>query len=97
MEKETNLIILFDYYGELLTDKQKEYFTNYYFNNLSLSEISDNLKVSRNAIHKELKTIAEKLELYEDKLHLYEKELKLEKIIDKIENESLKKKIKELL
>ena len=27
---------LFDYYGELFTDKQKEYFTDYYFNNLTL-------------------------------------------------------------
>ena len=33
MEKTLYLINLFDIYGELLTDKQKEYFIEYYFNN----------------------------------------------------------------
>ena len=36
---------LFDYYGELFTDKQKEYFTDYYFNNLSFSEMAENYDV----------------------------------------------------
>ena len=58
MEKEIYLTILFDYYGELLTEKQQTYFKNYYFDNLSLAEISENLNVSRNAIHKELKYIS---------------------------------------
>ena len=38
MEKEIYLTILFDYYGELLTEKQQTYFKNYYFDNLSLAE-----------------------------------------------------------
>ena len=33
MDKNNELIILYDYYGILLTDKQKEYFEDYYFNN----------------------------------------------------------------
>ena len=38
---------LYDIYGELLTSKQKEYFEDYYFNNLSFSEMADQYKVSR--------------------------------------------------
>ena len=39
MKKEIYYNNLFDYYGELLTEKQQEYFKYYYFDNLSLSEI----------------------------------------------------------
>ncbi len=63
---------LFDIYGELLTEKEKEYFKLYYFDNLSLSEISDNNNVSRNAVHKSIKTVEDKLKFYENKLHGYE-------------------------
>ena len=55
---------LFDYYGELFTDKQKEYFIDYYFNNLTLQEIADNNSVSRNAVHKNIKDILQKLDYY---------------------------------
>ena len=49
------IISLYDIYNSLLTDKQKLYFEDYYFNNLSLSEMSENYEVSRNAIHKQIK------------------------------------------
>ena len=39
---------LFDLYGELLTEKQRSYFKDYYFDNLSFSEIANNNQVSRN-------------------------------------------------
>ena len=61
MEKREYLIILYDFYSELLSDKQKEHFEDYYFNNLSLGEISENENVSRNAIHKSIKSIENKL------------------------------------
>ena len=51
MDKRNYLIILYDFYGELLNDKQKECFEDYYFNNLSLGEISENMNLSRNAIY----------------------------------------------
>lgn len=81
MEKRDLLIILYDYYESLLSDKQKEYFSLYYFDNLSLSEISENLRVSRNAIHKSLKSIESLLLDYEDKLKIYDKTKKIEEII----------------
>lgn len=97
MDKNTLLIILYDYYGELLTEKQQLYFEDYYFNNLSLKEISENDNVSRNAVHKQLKDVQDKLNYYESKLNLYEKNRKIEKLLDKITNEDVKNNIMELL
>lgn len=93
MENRNYLIILYDYYSELFTEKQKTYFENYYLENLSLSEISENLKVSRNAIHKVIKNMEEKLLFYEEKLELY----KRNKIICDIIDITKDKKIKEML
>ena len=88
--------ILFDYYGELFTDKQKGYFKDYYFNNLTLQEIADNNNVSRNAVHKNIKDILQKLDYYEEKLNLYSNKLKIEKLIENIDV-NIKNKIEELI
>ena len=96
MDNQVLLSILYDYYGELLTDKQKNYFKDYYFDNLTLSEISENYNISRNAIHKSLKEIEEKLLYYEEKLKLYEKNIKIKKIIANLDDD-LKNKIIELI
>ena len=97
MDKKVYLTILYDYYGNLLSDKNKEYFENYYFSNLSLAEISENLKVSRNAIHKQLKLIENKLLNYEDKLNLYKKDQEILKLTAKIKDKNLKQSIEELI
>lgn len=78
---------LFDYYGELLTVTQINYFKAYYYDNLSLSEISEEYNVSRNAISKTLKEVKEKLDYYENKLHLYQNK---EKIISKLDYKYVK-------
>ena len=96
MENQVLLCILYDYYGELLTDKQKNYFKDYYFENLSLSEMSENYNISRNAIHKNLKETEEKLFYYEEKLKLYEKNKKIKKIINNLDDD-LKNKLLELI
>lgn len=87
---------LFDYYGELFTDKQKEYFVDYCFNNLTLQEIADNNNVSRNAVHKNIKELKEKLDYYESKLHLYSNRKKIEQIINDLDS-NIKEKIEELI
>ncbi len=88
MQDRIYLITLFDYYGDLLTDKQIEYFKDYYFDNLTLSEISENNNISRNAVHKALKETEEKLLFYEDKLNLYKKSNKIKKIISKLDDKT---------
>lgn len=87
---------LFDYYGELLTEKQNEYFQDYYFDNLTLSEISENNNVSRNAVHKTIKETEEKLLFYEGKLKLYDKSEQIKQMINNID-EDLKNKIIQLI
>lgn len=87
---------LFDYYGELFTDKQKEYFIDYYFNNLTLQEIAENNNISRNAVHKILKDMIKKLDYYEEKLNLYSNKKKVEKIIENLDKK-IKKEIEELI
>ena len=89
-------VYLFDYYEGLFTDKQKEYFKDYYFNNLTLQAIADNNNVSRNAVHKNIKEILSKLDYYEDKLKLYSNKKKIEKIIENIDVD-VKEKIEELM
>lgn len=96
MEERDKLIILYDFYSELLTDKQKEYFEDYYFSNLSLGEIAENTGLSRNAIHKNIKTVEDKLLFYEEKLELYKKKGLLEELIKEIEDNNIKEKLQNL-
>lgn len=96
MDERDYLVILYDIYGELLNDKQRECFEDYYFNNLSLGEISENILLSRNAIYKNIKTSSDKLYFYEDKLGLFKNRDKLYEIVDKIDDEDIKNRIKEL-
>lgn len=96
MDKKIYLNNLYDYYCDLFTEKQKEYFEEYYFNDLSLSEIAENNQVSRNAVHGQIKIIEEKLEYYESILKLYEKACKIREIIEDID-ENKKNKIEELI
>jgi len=93
MEERDKIIILYDYYSELLTDKQRQYFEDYYFSNLSLGEISENTGLSRNAIHKNIKTVEEKLTFYEEKLQLYKKRKLLEELMTKIDDKEIKEKL----
>lgn len=87
---------LYDYYKELLTNKQRDYFEEYYFHNLSLSEIADNYNISRNGIHKQIKDVIDKLNYYEDKLSLYNNSLKIKELIKNIDKE-IKDKIEEII
>ncbi len=84
---------LYDLYGELLTEKQRAYFEDYYFSNLSLSEISENYEISRNGVHKQLKEACEKLDYYNSILQLKEKKEKIEKITKKIVDEKIKEEL----
>lgn len=90
------LVMLYDFYGELFNDKQREYFEEYYFNNLSLSEIGEKLGVSRNAIHKVIQAVEEKLNFYEEKLKLYKKNKLIHDIIKKVNDKEIKEMLEEL-
>ncbi len=93
MENRDYLIILFDYYGELLSEDNKKYFEDYYFDNLSLGEIAENNEISRNAVHKHIKSTESKLLFYEEKLKLWEKDKKLKEVINKIDDSKVKEEL----
>ena len=87
---------LYDYYKDLLTEKQREYFEDYNFNDFSLAEISENENVSRNAVFNQIKNIKEKLDFFEKKLKLYENSLKIKELIKDLD-EDIKKEIEGLI
>ena len=64
------IINLFDVYETLLTDREKEIFKYYYYEDLSLSEISENLNITRTGVFNTLKKVEEKLLQYENNLKL---------------------------
>lgn len=96
MEERDYLILLYDFYSELFNEKQKRYFEDYYFNNLSLGEMSENFNLSRNAIHKSIKMIEEKLYFYEEKLGLYKKREELDRILLDIKDDKVREKLENL-
>ena len=96
MERVIYLNNLYDLYGELLTETQKKYFEDYYFNNLSYGEIAEKYNISRNASFKQLKIIEEKLENFEKILKLLYKKNKINDIIDKVEDSKIKRELEDL-
>lgn len=96
MEKFVYLNCLYDLYGKLLTNKQQQYFIDYYFNNLSYGEISIKYDITRNAIYHQLKLIEKKLIFYEEKLKLYSKKEKINDIIKLINDSKIKEELEEL-
>lgn len=83
-EKIVKISILYDYYGELLNDKQSSIIELYYNQDLSLSEISEIIGISRQGIYDVLKRAENKLYKYESKLKLVEKFSKYSKASEKI-------------
>ncbi|HHX80207.1 MAG TPA: hypothetical protein GX692_03990 [Acholeplasmataceae bacterium] len=73
LDKKEHYINLFDFYEGFLTEKQKQYFREYYFQDLSLAEMGEAYKVSRNAIYDHLRKIEAQLDFYEEKLGLFRK------------------------
>lgn len=70
MDEILHLTLLFDFYGELLTEKQKQVFALHYQDDLSLTEIGEELSVSRQAVRDQLKRTEKILLDYEEKLGL---------------------------
>lgn len=79
MLERDKIIGLYEIYKNLLTDKQRDYFENYYYEDLSLSEIAENFEVSKTIVSKTLKQV-------ESKLTELEESLRLNKIYDDLVN-----------
>lgn len=92
--------ILLEYYKPLLTDKQREYLVCYFNEDLSFSEIAEENKVTRQAVHDNIKRGIKILKNYEDKLGFYKKDRevykKLLELKKEFKEENLDKIIKDL-
>lgn len=73
MEKIVRQNLLYDFYGELLTGHQRQIYEDVIFNDMSLSEISENYGITRQGVHDIIKRCDKALQGYEDKLHLIER------------------------
>ncbi|HZK28866.1 MAG TPA: sigma factor-like helix-turn-helix DNA-binding protein [Clostridia bacterium] len=78
----TDVCLWLDYYGELLSARQKEILCLYYDEDWSLSEIADLTNLSRQGVHDRVRRGVAKLESYETTLALVDRDLKMEKLLN---------------
>ncbi|AGM25718.1 hypothetical protein SSYRP_v1c01220 [Spiroplasma syrphidicola EA-1] len=86
LEKSNHLVMLYELYHQLLTEKQQNYFEQYFFDDYSLSEIADEKGVSRNAVYDSLLKITVALNKFENGLHLLKKQQQRDEIYQKFKN-----------
>ena len=85
LENITEISILYDLYGELLPEKQREIFRLYHEDNYSLSEIGTEFGITRQGVHEAVKRSEEKLNEYEQKLGLAQKFRTTDAVLDHLE------------
>ena len=88
MAKDLEMGYLLDFYGEVLTPKQREMLRQYYNDDLSLSEIAENRSISRAGAYDAIQKSLEKLEEYEAKLGLIKKKTDICAKIEEIESKN---------
>ena len=86
MNKFLEQALLYDFYGELLTDHQKDIYEQFVLEDLSLSEIAEMKGISRQGVHDLVKRCQKTLENYEEKLHLVEKFLSVKEKVSRIDD-----------
>lgn len=96
LEKLERQGLLYDFYGELLTQHQKCIYEDAVFNDLSLSEIADEQGISRQGVHDLIKRCDKILNDYENKLHLVEKFARIKHNIQQINELTNDEQIKQL-
>ena len=84
MEEILRQTLLYDFYGELLTEHQKQVYEDVVLNDYSLSEVAQSLGISRQGVHDMVKRSTRLLNEYEEKLHLVEKFLNIRSQVIKI-------------
>ena len=101
LEKNVELVELFDCYKNMLTEKQQQVFDLYVLNDLSLQEVSELLNISRQAIKYTLDATAKTLNNLEQKLSVKKNsrkiKLELTNITNEIKDKNINKKIKKII
>lgn len=93
--------LLYDFYGELLTEHQKQVFEDVVLNDYSLAEVAEELGISRQGVHDLVRRTRQALRSYEEKLHLVQKFLRIRGNVNRIrqltEDEGIRKLTEEIL
>lgn len=84
MEKIVEQTLLFDFYGELLTEHQKKIYEDVIFGDISYSEAAGEYEISRQGVHDLIKRCNETLAGYEEKLHLVKRFLAIQGKVEEI-------------
>lgn len=77
--------LLYDFYGELLTEHQRNIYEDVVFNDMSLGEIAEEQGISRQGVHDLIKRCDKILSGYEEKLHLISKFQKTREMVSEIQ------------
>jgi predicted DNA-binding protein YlxM (UPF0122 family) len=85
LSKTNRINMLFDIYGQLLTDKQRTFLGLYFHDDYSLGEIAAEFEISRQAVYEHIKRAETALEEYETKLRLVAKHEERRRFADRIE------------
>ena len=80
------MAMLFDFYGDLLTERQKEFYDLYYNEDLSLAEIAENYGISRQGVRDVIVRAEAAMTEIEDKTHLIRRFYQMQKEISTIED-----------
>ncbi|MBR6594969.1 MAG: YlxM family DNA-binding protein [Oscillospiraceae bacterium] len=80
------MALLFDYYGSMLTEKQKEYFDMRYNQDLSLGEIAEIQGVSRQAVFDNLSRTENLLRRMEENIGCIKRDLQLRKVLEELQD-----------
>ena len=83
-DKLTKVNLLYDFYAQLLTERQREVIRLYHCENLSLSEIGNEFSISRQGVYDALKNAEKALSGYEDNLGLLERFAHTSSLIENI-------------
>ena len=85
MDKIYEQTMLFDFYGELLTEHQRQIYEDAVYNDLSLGEIAEEQGINRQGVHDLIKRCDRILQDYENKLHLIERFAKAKQTVRQIQ------------
>lgn len=85
MEEILMQTLLFDFYGELLTEKQQEVYQQVVLEDYSLSEVAQQMHISRQGVYDMIRRCRNALEEYEGKLHLVERFVKIREQVHQIQ------------
>lgn len=93
--------MLYDFYGDLLTEHQKKIYEDAVYNDMSLTELAMTYEISRQAVHDIIKRCDKILNEYEEKLHLVDRFAKVKDTVSKIrsltEDEEIRRLADEIL